>query len=70
MDISVKLTNRKAHSATASVRVDFPEGGFSVHDIHVRSEDGKARYTLPLSSNKHPVVMLRGELKQMVYAAI
>lgn len=70
MDISVKLTQRKPQSAIASVRVDFPEGGFSIHNIYVRNVDGKPRYTLPLNDKNHPMVVLRGDLKQKIFAAI
>lgn len=70
MEIDVKITKKYSGGCRASVNVEFPEGGFSVNQIHVRDVKGRPRITFPLSKHQHPYITLRGELKQTICAAV
>ena len=70
MKIEVIITDRRISSARASVSVDAAFGGFTIKNILVRELNGKAKLTMPLSQTLHPVITLRGDLKQQVQAII
>lgn len=64
------ISERGSSSARASVSVEAAFGGFTIHNILVRDLDGKAKFTMPLSQRHHPIITLRGDLKQKIQAAI